>query len=214
MIQPEPHDFSWEHYENLFPARYIHTGQFDQEILKVIEDIKPWAALDIGGGKYGTKALRDVFRVFLLDPFIKHMPFWMDGRFNWDEIGRDQNGETFHLVVLRGSINYLSAEQLKIAASATDRALIANTFLEEPQEYRERPYETIHGDEGLEITRYDPSTQTVTHILKPSKSPRDCPDEIVHQFYYRSPEWFQSILPGVEIIPRGKSATLIWKPNR
>jgi hypothetical protein len=183
--------YDWNNYKKDFPERYIQDGYFDEYLNEIIDEMSDAeiSVLDVGGGVEGTKALnRECLKVKLLDPFIDGCPDWMVGTVDWD------SDEKFDLVVCRGSINYLSEEQMYILHSMIKPGgiLVANTFLEmPPKEWTERPYQTIDGKKGVERFRQKPSeyewiySMKIEHELIPENG-----EPIKHLFnFYKPSRW-------------------------
>ncbi|MES3004849.1 MAG: hypothetical protein V4690_01900 [Patescibacteria group bacterium] len=182
----------WNKYKNTFPTRYLEQGYFDEYIKKIISETKPKTILDIGGGVTGTTALVDSgAKVYLLDPFVTNKPDWIFEKINWDTV------QQFDLVVARGSINYLTTnELLKInKLISPEGTFIANTFLNQPkQEWSERLYVNTLGEEGTERSRYNLEKQVIEHELVTKSG-----EVISHTFFYHSPDIYKKIFPGINI---------------
>jgi hypothetical protein len=192
----------WDKYRSTFPLRYLEKSYFDEYLETLIDQKGPQTALDIGGGVTGTAALnRSSLRAYLLDPFVNLKPDWVIENLNWE------TDKTFDLVLARGSINYLSKDQvMRVPKLLKPRAVfLANTFLSPPPtEWNGRPYRNAEGEMGTEFARYRPSTGTVEHRLAPEKG-----EEIVHSFFYYTSKDYEVLLPGAKILPyKGNSAII------
>jgi hypothetical protein len=192
----------WTEYRSTFPARYIEPGHFDEYLTKVIREKKPHSILDVGGGTEGTIALKGLgIHTYLLDPGVKEKPYWMRGRVDWDTPQR------FSAIVARGSINYLKKEELFLIKKMLEPGgvFLANTFAAPPsEEWRERPYRTLAGSAGVERSRYNSEKRIIEHELIP-----DSGAPISHTFFYYSPEEYQDIFPGAEIIPYHQNSAIL-----
>lgn len=195
----------WTDYKKTFPVQYIKLGYFDEYIRQIVLEKKPETILDIGGGVDGTLALKDTgSQVYLLDPYIPVKPEWIAGQVDWG------TKKQFDLIVARGSINYLSTEELhKIKDMLVPGGIfIANTFIKCPSGvWSERPYLNVAGEKGIERSRYDESEGSVKHELIPEHG-----DPITHSFFYYSPGDYEKIFPGIQIIlHKANSGILVFK---
>lgn len=146
----------WNNYNNEFPSRYIKESKLDFYLHRIVSDIlaKPKydRILDVGGGPNFTSALRriidqsafvgDLGKIDLLDPYVKMNDIGDKYKIeteqvDWDRIKslikprrfKDQDPK-YNLIVCRGSLNYLTLEQIAIISCALDNngTLIANSF--------------------------------------------------------------------------------------
>ena len=141
----------WNKYRDYFPVRYFKQGHFDQQLVEFVKKNKVETILDIGGGAFGTEVLKQFNKqVYLLDPNIKSCPDWMVANLDYD------HNLKFDLIVARGSINYLTPDQMsKILLWLKPKGtFLANTFLNPPsKDWTERPVTNKEGDVGLERVR-------------------------------------------------------------
>ncbi|HSI21070.1 MAG TPA: methyltransferase domain-containing protein [Verrucomicrobiae bacterium] len=194
----------WDNYRSTFPKRYITPGFFDEYLENCLRQRHPKTILDIGGGTEGTAALQEIgVPTYLLDPFVKGKPDWITEKVPWDTT------LTFDAVVARGSINYLTKEELLRTQEMLNPGgtFIANTFLNPPpEEWGERPYQNSLGHTGIERSRYNPSTSSIEHVLIPSKG-----EPIEHSFFYYSPEEYRALFPRITLTTyKGNSVILTW----
>ena len=190
----------WNHYRQTFPDRYWKEGLFDQLIEQFVQAKAPARCLDIGGGA-GTRALSSAPQVHLLDPFVDVLAPWMTGRAHWETPHAD-----FDLVVARGSINYLTPEQLAIVPQfvVSGGHLLANTFLDQPSsQWRARPVTNGKGEVGEEMMRcIDGVVEHQLHF--PSQS-------ITHHFFYHTRAQWEAFFPGVRFVQyASNSYAMLW----
>lgn len=132
----------WNKYREYFPTRYFSLGDFDEYLRNYLtKNPQVETILDIGGGAFGSEVLKDFNKkVYLLDPFIDQAPDWMEGKVGYDHQMK------FDLVVARGSINYLTPDQIsQILLWIKPKGMfVANTFLTAPSnDWTEREMETL-----------------------------------------------------------------------
>jgi len=192
----------WNNYKNIFPTRYLELGYFDEYIKKFVLDKKPKKILDIGGGVDGTTALKDSGAlVYLLDPFVTNKPDWIYEKIDWN------NNEKFDVIVARGSINYLTeAELIKIKDFVNPGGyFIANTFLNPPDEnWSERPYVNVSGQNGIERSRYITEKKTIEHeLILPTRK------TVNHLFFYYSPSDYLKIFPNINTTEYKKNSAIL-----
>lgn len=183
----------WNKYYKTFPQRYIEWNPFDNFVSHYVDKYGPKDALDVGGGVYGTSALSPIIPT-LLDPYVDpRRPWWFREVISWGDLH-----ETYDLIVCRGSINYLTPQQIQLLAFSGDN-IIANTF-NPSLGMKYRKYESLSSS-GLEIsiTRED----LVHHALID-----DHMNVLYHTFNAYSPRDYKDILPGVEIYTYNKSLLL------
>lgn len=193
---------NWDQYRVHFPDRYWAPGAFDDALTSFIAQRPVHKCVDVGGGAFGTEALQShKFSTFLLDPNVSEVPSWMAGRVNWGD------HLFFDLAVARGSINYLNEKQFAQLRGMIrpQGRIIANTFLTAPStQWRQRSVRNGAGEHGVELVRLN--NGMVEHVLEyPSQ-------RIEHQFFFRSQEQFQELLPGCRFLQHGENSfTLFWE---
>lgn len=193
---------NWDEYRAQFPDRYWEHGIFDDALTSFIQKRRVDKCVDIGGGAFGTEVLRGhKISTFLLDPNVTEAPAWMAGRVNWGD------HLFFDLAVARGSINYLTDKQFVQLRGMirSQGCIVANTFLTPPSvQWRQRSVRNGAGDNGVELVRLN--NGMVEHIL-------EYPNQrIEHEFYFRSQEDFQQLLPGCRFIQHAENSfTLFWE---
>lgn len=189
----------WNNYRKFFPKRYFEKGFFDVYIEKMLEKIKGKQILDIGGGAFGTEVLNNGANdVYLLDPNIKKKPEWMKGQVDWT------TNEKYDLIVARGSVNYLSPEEIsRIPLMLKHKGIfIANTFQEKPStDKRERFVENASGEQGVESVLSQGSI--IFHELKFANY------EIKHNFYYYSLDEYSKMLSYIQFIPYNNNSVIM-----
>lgn len=170
-------DIDWTAYRETFPDRYIQPGELDELVSQILLKFPkpPAMCLDIGGGTTGTSALRsENATAFTLDPHVSPPP-WQTP-ITWD------TKETFDLIVARGSINYLTVEELrKIPRLLKPQGrAIFNTFLT-PKEISRPFHNSLSGTSGTEFTRIQKrgETETIHHTLQISGG-----QTIEHTFFH------------------------------
>lgn len=198
---------NWNQYQLYFPKRYFERTYFDEKLEFFLHTSFPIkTALDIGGGRNGTAALKVYnIKTWLLDPFVHGFAEWMQGKTTWNSIRK------FDLIVARGSINYLTEDQIrKIFSLKFKKFFIANSFDEHPDSiWTERPFLTLSGESGIEKFKYNEQSRTVEHKLEFKNG-----FEIEHNFYYYSEEQFRKMIPNVEIEKYGKNSILLTKMEK
>ena len=203
----------WNRYREQFPKRYWELGEFDEKLKQKLSYIAnrycrhhgedPMTVLDVGGGAYGTEILKPFvsdygWSVDLLDPFINLKPEWMN-----DQVGYDSTSE-YDIIVCRGSINYLSINQLTKIATMTKcfGVMYANTFLNPPSvNWTERETENGAGVKGIE--RFRSCGDQVQHQTVFG----DCTVE--HEFFFHSKETYAKIFPLVGFESYGKNSMIL-----
>lgn len=201
----------WNKYRGEFPRRYWEHGIFDEKLALILPELHKQysftSALDVGGGILGTLILKDFSKdnnveVDLLDPFILQKPEWMRNKVNWD------SHEQYNLVVARGSINYLTLEQmskLKIMMSPSS-VFIANTFLNAPSSnWSEREVTNIHNEKGVERSRLIGNVIEHEIIFPKYKH--------LHTFFYYPLEILEKVLGSLEVVNYSKNSSLIILKN-
>lgn len=193
-------DPNWNEYRAQFPDRYWEHGVFDDTLSAFLKQRTVHTCVDIGGGVFGTQVLEaHTFSTFLLDPNVNKTPSWMAGQINWGD------HLFFDLAVARGSINYLTDQQFDQLRGMirAEGCVIANTFLTPPgPQWRKRRVRNGAGEEGVECVRLN--NGMVEHVLEyPTR-------KIAHQFYFRSQEDFQKLLPGCRFMQHGKNSFMLF----
>ena len=194
----------WNKYRDFFPERYIKSGYFDEYLLKIEGVLN---ILDIGGGINGTEVLnKPNFTVDLLDPFIEKKPDWMNEKVNWS------TNKIYDLVICRGSLNYLTIDELNSIKSllVSGGRFIANTFLNHPpDEWISRFYGTVSGLKGNERFRFNCEKSIIEHELIPEYG-----ESIFHSFFYYSREFYEKMFPGVEFIEHKENSIILnWNKD-
>ena len=187
----------WMEYENDFPEKYWGEGDFDLQliaILKPLLDFQNIEILDVGGGCFGTKILKNEIlnsksSIDLLDPFVKEKPSWYREKIDWN-----QNDKYFDVIISRGAVNYLEEHHFqKINHFLKPGGLFMfNTFLKKPSEdWVEKEFMTQGGEKGIEKSRLNGNK--IEHQLVFSHK------IIEHFFYYYSLEDYQKFLKNYDI---------------
>jgi hypothetical protein len=194
---------NWDNYRQDFPLRYILPNDFDIQLEMHVEADWPQTALDVGGGTFGTQALKKVPQVWLLDPFVTKCANWQAGSKDWCSTDK------YDLVVARGSINYLSITELMRLKTFLNNggSLWFNTFLNPPStDWTSREFESETGF-GIEKSRLRGNIVQHELVFPNGKIIR-------HEFYYRNREFFEKLFPGVIIGKYGKNSFLLkWQCN-
>ena len=189
----------WNNYRLTFPKRYLKDSKLDFELHKIISDIlingKYCKILDVGGGPDLTTALHRLFNndkivINLLDPNCTINPILTVDNIRqttWDNIERNvvPLHDPYDLIVLRGSINYLTLEQISLLEEclAVGGILIANSFAE-PTEMDRICFNYDNTITGREIC--EPFMNGEQTIMRHSVSWNN-EEKIVHDFYYHYP---------------------------
>lgn len=189
----------WKRYLDVFPSRYLDEGMFDWHVREVVAQYDRLFAVDIGGGM-GTQALRQPHvTTYLLDPNVPPQD-WMKESISWETAIGDRY---FDLAVLRGSLNYLSPEQIRAIPGFATRC-IANTFERPPPEkWVGRLYQS-KDSQGLERSRYVPDRGVIQHELLPDEG-----EPICHEIRVYTIGDLIRWLPGAEVLCYGKNSVLI-----
>lgn len=149
----------WLNYENKFPKKYWEQGFFDQKLLiflQILAKDQSLKILDIGGGCFGTKILKNEVikmnhKIYLLDPFVSKKPDWYESIVNWST-----KEEYFDVVICRGAINYLEEKHFQKIHDflKVNGVLFFNTFLKKPSEdWVEKEFINLEGEKGIEKSR-------------------------------------------------------------
>jgi len=191
----------WSNYRDTFPTRYIEEGYFDKWLSEEIEDWYINTALDIGGGTEGTQVLNQPnLKVSLLDPFVDKKPDWMYDKVDWDTTNK------YDLIVCRGSVNYLTIEQLKKIKTMLNVGgeFIFNTFVNPPPvTWTERPYKTLDGVKGTERSKFNPDDDTIQHELISENG-----DKTEHIILYYAPILFKEIFHTIQLLEYRKNSMI------
>ena len=156
----------WKDYEKIFPESYINFGFFDGLIAGYLMEPeffnKKVKILSVGGGNSDSNFKS--IDVWLVDPYVDK-PKGVIDILSWDSIRKLDNLK-FDFIILRGSLNYLSEDKLKLLKSRLvyGGRILANTF-GEPKEITEREYKTVYGCPGKEKAEYNKETKKITHTL-------------------------------------------------
>lgn len=182
----------WNTYRRDFPCRYWEQGVIDDFIVKERENYrqtsldKKLCILDVGGGVYGTQVLHHTLdTVYALDPYITQVPCWVKEHWSWVNLKKSMI--LFDIIVLRGSLNYLTKEQLFILKSQlkTNGFLFANTFVKPPSSVWSTPRKTEQGWESVFLDE----NSCIHHKLVNEKSK----EVIEHMFYFYDQDILHSI---------------------
>ena len=200
----------WNLYREQFPARYWEEGEFDERLEQFFGQVgKVSTALDIGGGVLGTRALKDfvVRRQLvcdLLDPYVAALPEHFRAARNWGDLGpRD-----YDVICARGSINYLSVEQLRAVRGmmSPGGCFVANTFLTAPStELVRRKATNAEGEEGFE------ESQLIGNVVHHRVVFDDY--DVGHTFFYYPLEVYQAIFPKLQVTTYGKNSAMLMSLN-
>ncbi len=198
----------WNLYRKQFPVRYWEQGGFDKEL---VEKLNYWKSknqkintgLDVGCGTLGTLVFRDFalennIKVDMLDLYVDKKPDWMRNKIDWS------SEEKYDIIVARGSINYLSEDQIKKLKSMLSDGglLIVNTFLSPPTtDWSERTATNESGEIGLERSRL--VGNVVEHqIIFDSYS-------VSHTFFYYTREKYEELFGEVFFESYAKNSSLL-----
>ena len=200
----------------MFPERYRREGFFDGYVASAIRSMpEPGRNVPlIGGGTTGCLQLRQYGATpWQLDPFVPK-PAEAEGELTWQT---EDDEFRFYLVVLRGSINYLAAEELAKIANFMGRGgtLLANTFGFPPEPaplWSGRAVKDATGGDCQERSQYLAEQGWVRHQLLRSGDATSW----AHYFYYRAPNAWLEWFPNAERLTYGDNSLLLrWrKPCR
>lgn len=182
----------WKNYKDEFPDRYIKYGYFDHVLESFIRQYDgKLVAVDIGGGE-GTNALKMFgIETWLLDPNI-NKSYWIEDNISWKEFVKSKPGR-FDIAVLRGSINYLTQEQIQSIPNIC-RGIMANSFERPEPGYKARRYKSKAGG-GIEISNCpNLAEDKIQHILV-----NDFMEVIAHDFYAYGSDYFKRFISDVSI---------------
>jgi hypothetical protein len=177
----------WQAYSEVFPERYVLPSKSDAFIQEKLQHIRRGRALDIGGGVTGTGFLLNwALQYRLLDPFVDsnlHSTNW--------ELESPPRGipRSYDVVLARGSLNYLSVPQIRLAANLTRGVFAFNTFKHPSNGERQYSSKTGSGIERYEFFNGAGPFGKIVHTL--------CPDNdtpIVHEFFYYPVNFLVNIL--------------------
>ena len=184
----------WNTYLDVFPDRYINLGPFDDLINKTVTNLlnknKTIDALDVGGGKEGTLALKNPnIKTWLVDPFITNLPEWMIS--NWKNLKAipNDNNQKYHLIVARGSFNYLTGIEMRCICDRLKSGgiFLFNTFM--LPKTGERSY--VNSKTQIKgIERYYDEGRIIRHQLIPENGE----NIIEHNFYIWSKKMIEFLL--------------------
>ena len=203
----------WNLYREQFPARYWEEGEFDERLEQFFGQVgKVSTALDIGGGVLGTRALKDFARrrqlvCDLLDPYVAALPEHFQSARSWEDIGPRQ----YDVLVARGSINYLSVEQLRVVRGVMSPGgcFVANTFLKAPstQLVRRKAF-NAKGQEGFEESQL---IGNVVHhrVVFGEGLPEGQGYDVSHTFFFHPLETYQAIFPNLQVTTYGKNSAML-----
>jgi hypothetical protein len=195
-------EINWVSYEEKFPERYWLPSQFDLILESWMEKhaTKEMSLLDVGCGVHGTKSITrwKGDNWFALDPFVPTPVGYQKASWPLGEA-------KFDTIVLRGSLNYLTKEQLLELGGALKEggALLANTFLTKPdEEWRSRPYVDGRGISGVESSRC--VSGVVQHQLVVE-------GEIInHTFFYYDKTQLEDWFKGLKFLSYGKGSSAFY----
>jgi hypothetical protein len=185
----------WNDYANSFPTRYTDRGtNFDliaqQEATNTVND--GGIIVDVGCGVRGT--LEGHLRCFSyqLDPFVTQLPqkyirplsyqdfegmYYQNGLCRFKNPSSTDPRFTKILFLFRGSINYLSKEELQLLGNIpVPKTFCFNTFSVANLQDTIRDYSSANGDQGTEVSIV--KNDRIKHILLPDNKPA-----IYHEFY-------------------------------
>ncbi len=191
----------WNQYRNYFPERYWKYGSFDIYLEQNLPNLSGKNVLDIGGGIQATQILQKFDLIIdLLDPFINQKPDFINRQVNYNTLPVS----FYHLMIARGSINYLTENefnQLEASLHSTG-IIIFNTFLKEPHsEWKEKSFKNLLGEKGIERSRLHQGM--IEHELVFDNF------SIKHKFYYRSIDFFKKYFNIQEIKNYGHNSSII-----
>jgi len=194
----------WENYREVFPDRYLKPSAFDKVFNKMVQQKSAAAKrrlriLDIGGGLCGNsfKAIGDYY---LLDTGISSTEK-NTIQISWNEVAEIE----YDFIRMRGSIAYLSKEELGVVASMLcNKTVVAfNTFRTVGGPIKVREYSSKSGG-GKEIVEADLRNGVIKHIL----DPYGVDGVFVSHFYIRTVEEYFDLLDP----DRKCSVVQGWKP--
>lgn len=194
---------NWDSYRSVFPTRYVRQGPFDWVVKMASKGAR--VAIDVGGGN-GTRALRHVPDVWLLDPFVTLHEPWIKHRVSWI----DGVAGIADIVVMRGSICYLTDQEIELAKQMLipGGTLLFNYMYERPI-LGHRPFQSMIGT-GIERVKVE--GDTISHSLEYSISGRK--KHIKHSFVYRDQVTLDRLFPGSNTVRYGKNSALrIWSQH-
>lgn len=169
----EPRKLDWNEYTSWYSDRYIKPSESDSIIYdKLPKHID--TAIDVGGGVRGTYYLK-ADKHLLLDPYVKSSLQTID----WDDV----NPNCADVIIARGSINYLTEQEIKklIKALRGGGVFAFNTFAT-PKTGRRRYFNSYSGS-GVEYYKFVEDIGeygSIEHTLEPDMTNW----KIVHTFYY------------------------------
>jgi len=190
----------WLSYADTFPRRYTARGtKFDQivqlEASKVVNDMG--VIVDVGCGIQGT--LEGNLRLFSyqLDPYINQLPqdyirplsyqdfegmYYQNGLCRFKNPSCNDPQFTKMLFLFRGSINYLSKEELQLLGNIpVPKTFCFNTFSTVNPQDTIREYSSANGDQGTEVSIV--KGNKIKHILLPDNKPAQFHEFYIYDFY-------------------------------
>lgn len=185
------HRIDWNEYSQIFPLHYVEPSGSDITMKWVLSKEKPGKAVDVGGGVNGTPYLIDWADDYtLLDPFVQSKLL----NITWNDLYSSRvRGNSFDVILARGSINYLSEDLIATLADTIVKGgiFVFNTFINPPSDKMERKYTSKVGKgiERAELVRGGPFGK-VRHEL----SPDDEDYSIIHTFHYYPISLFKEVL--------------------
>lgn len=202
----------WGDYFDTFPNRYLKESKLDFELNKMVSDImqkEEWTRiLDVGGGPGFTSALRRLLiqsiftdlqvQIRLLDPFVKMMNYKDEmnasidtEQVDWNHIENISNGSRnspaqYDLIICRGSLNYLTLDQIEMLSMSVARGgiLLANSFAEPVEIER-----MVKIGENGERTGKESCTYKKVGDVTIMKHHLEVDDRVIeHESYYHDPK--------------------------
>ncbi len=203
----------WNLYREQFPARYWEEGEFDERLEQFFGQVgKVSTALDIGGGVLGTRALKDFalrrqLVCDLLDPYVAALAPHFKAARNWGDVGPRE----YDVICARGSINYLSVEELRKvrAMMSPGGCFVANTFLNAPStELVRRKAINAQGLVGFEESQL--IDKVVHHrVVFGEGLPEGQGYDVSHTFFFHPLETYQAIFPNLQVTTYGKNSAML-----
>lgn len=199
------HSVNWQRYAGTFPERYLRPSWSDSVIRAELGRRPSGRALDVGGGPWGTRYLRGWASEYrLLDPHV-HSILKSVG---WEDLP----GEGFDAVVARGSLNYLTEDEIAALAGCVRRGglLAFNTFVRPTAVERRYVSKDGAGTERSELVAKGPFGM-VEHTLEP-----DGVDwKIVHSFFHYPLRFLLALIEPAglvcEVSSRGNTAVFLCR---
>ena len=206
-------EVDWNLYREQFPSRYWEEGEFDERLEQFFGQVgKVSTALDIGGGVLGTRALKDFalrrqLVCDLLDPYVAALAPHFKAARNWGDVGPRE----YDVICARGSINYLSVEELRVvrAMMSPGGCFVANTFLNAPStELVRRKAINAQGLVGFEESQL--IDKVVHHrVVFGEGLPEGQGYDVSHTFFFHPLETYQAIFPNLQVTTYGKNSAML-----